>query len=440
MHTSYETLLKPSGNEDVRPFAVRAALRNVRYFGFDFTPSEEALDHLLGLMPNATCISIRYNRFHSTPRLFPCLFKANRMITKLDIFAPHFAEQNIMRLVEMYSGCLQELRLRNKVRSRDSYSAIAECAKLRLLNLYASRGFGDDILEKLARNAPDLYSLTLRSCTSLTNAGLRHLRVLCRLRYLRLYECGNLTRTALRGLASIPSLQNLDFRHPCFDITVPQSITSLKDLRVLKLHKGVTSEGFQIICENFQRLEVLAIGDCRQLTDADGVGFSQLKNLRELSIGVAHRFGDLTFVNGLQPLALEHLSIRSCPVTDVGLICINAHHGRLRTLKLFNCRWITDFGLVKVLSREPFLQKLQLQACVSLSDRCIPHDFADTCPRLERFTVRDCFLTAQLKREFKERRPSVDLEGGIYSPRNSRDWTGRDGSRDFIDHQGRYWR
>ena len=216
-------------------------------------------------------------------------------------------------------------------------------------------------MASLVRNAPDLTSLHLNGSLWLTDVGLTHVRAIKRLRCLRLPGCYTLSNDALCDLGACRSVQHLDLRFTRFEAKGPQRSACLRDLRTLLLSTEMDSESFNLVLDNFRRLEVLHVVDCSALTDTDGAKFRLLTCLKELEFDNGVGFTDLTFAQGLGSPAMEKLAIRGSQLTDAGLASIAVHHKHLSALRLRGGHSVADNGLRAFFLQQPFLCVLSLE-------------------------------------------------------------------------------
>ena len=141
--------------------SVRKALRNVRNLHLNFNVPGDTLEHFLGLMPNATCISLFSGEecFELIPRLGSYLLKPTQMFTKLDLSRHAFHHDDVVPLVRKLSRTLRELRLDTYNLTYSAHVTISSCTELRSLFLKSAEFFENSHLENLVRNNPNLEDL-----------------------------------------------------------------------------------------------------------------------------------------------------------------------------------------------------------------------------------------------------------------------------------------
>lgn len=268
--------------------------------------------------------------------------------------------------------------------------AICDCTKLRHLRLYRAFDFVDRHLEKLIRNVPNLETLNASSCDELTGAGSQRIQDLRKLRSLHI--AGNaVSSDAFTGLGEISTLRNRSLIGSNIDIGILPSVARLNDLRSLTLDFAIESEDFSMICENFKMLEMLALRDCRRLSDAEGMKIRTSKHLTSITLYICPEFTDRTFESGLGSSALEDIALSGCDLTDVGLASMAAHHGRLRSLSFGRCEKHTAIGVASLVEREPYLRDLSLSTCTRLSDKLVSL-LEPVCPRLRHSLICQAIL------------------------------------------------
>lgn len=334
--------------------------------------------------------------------------KMERMFTKLDFYESHLSDDQLIGIVRMYSESLKVLRLGGKLLTSRSYAGLSDCRKLQQFDLIWAERFEDIHLENLVRNAPNLETLGLDVCDSLTDASVPCIHDLKKIQNLRLVFCRSLTPDALSGLGRLQNLRCVSMVGSKVDDRFFRSIACLKDLRSLAADAKMSPESFGVIWRNFENLGKLHLENCKKLTDAMGVRFRSLKNLNNLLIGKGKKFTNVTFFNGLGSSEMSKLCLYDCSMTDIGLASIAAHHRRLRALSLADCDEITDAGLTHLLRSEPLLQNLMIEGCSRLTDVWI-RELETTCPRLQCLSLTETRIKYRVARRFKERRPSVDV-------------------------------
>ena len=263
-------------------------------------------------------------------------------------------------------------------------------------------------MRELVLNAPDLITLELIGCYTLTDAGAAHIHGFRSLKKLSLSPPDNLTSSAKCDLGRIRSLQELSFDEDLLSHDLLQSMANLKDLRVLGEFSDVDSRGFDIICTSFERLESLEIS-FSLFSDVDGKKLCRFKNLKNLRLDDSEDLTDVTFTEGIRHCSLQKLSISHCVrLTGLGISCINTSRGPLRELSLNNSGEIRDSDLEDILRRGNFLRSVHVSNCRSLSDTWV-EVFQSCCPRLERLELAVSALKKSSLRKLSSRRPTVAL-------------------------------
>ena len=145
------------------------------------------------------------------------------------------------------------------------------------------------------------------------------------------------------------------------------------------------------------------------LTDVDGAKFHLFKHLKDLTLKNGVGLTNLTYEKGLGSSTMERLSLGSCALTDVGLSSVAARHDRLKTIRISDCKKVTDDGIKTLFQHEPFLERLDLIACMSVTSACL-EAFEDYCPRLQEVRLYSCSITYAGVVSFAERRPFVNTQ------------------------------
>lgn len=410
----------------------KVSLCNLQHLHLELGSSAKLLNALLEVIPNATSLRLSATADDfNIGEMVSALRSKPLMLTKLDCKFDGFnfrTGDHLRPLLKMCSGGLQVLKLDCRDMSHKTFMALSKCSKLQHLTLSNASVFGNDHLEKLVRNVPDLETLHIYGYNRLTGAGLKCVQDLRKLRSLHI-EGNAIPNGALSGLGEISTLRDLSLTVSKTDIGIIQTvarlpvlrslglhvpnsgiledptgtstigsgllqhIACLNGLRILALNVALGSEDFSVICENFPMLEKLALRDCSKLSDADGMKLRLLKHLKSIRMELCLGFNDLTFERGLGSSALEEIDLSSCNVTDAGLASIAAHHGRLRSLSFFHCAAITDTGVASLVEREPYLRYLGLPLCAGLSSRILSL-LEPVCPRLRVLIIGGRFIEA----------------------------------------------
>ena len=394
---------------------IRESLQNVRALFIDEEPSAAMLSSLLRFMPNLTSLTLlsggMVGNDHSF-ELVPCLLSGGQIFTKLDLRDIVLHDEQLIGIVNLYSGNLVDVRLKCCELSQIAYEALSICTKLRCLSLERPELLEDTHLRAIIRKAPELESLSLFGSKKLIEEALELVGDIRGLRRLKLEALRGFEGGKLGAISKMTSLQKLSLLNIKFEIKEMEHLRHLTDLRKLELCAAVTPEAFAIICGNFRNLEKLRLAACLELTDADGTKLRHLKHLRSLKLEGAFRLTDLTFAEGLNLPSLEVLFISGCGLTDVGLAGIAAHHARLKHLSLPFCERITDRGLAVLLRRQTRLRNLSLVACTSLTGGILT-ELVNICPRLEEVNIYSVpSVSLRALGYFKRRRPQVTVFNG----------------------------
>lgn len=389
---------------------LRKSLINVRHLGFFVSMTANALDRFLEMMPNLTSLDVN-GLFEADLRiLLPCFARAPQKFTKLNLKF-EFIEDIVLRdLLSLHTNCLQELHIlpRGRLALDKAYDVIADCRKLRRLELGDASCLTDAQLDRIVCKAPDLEVLEYAFARHLTEGGLNQMHRLKKLRRLGMAFATGLPTETLCTVGSLSSLRHLDLTEACCDLTVFRSIASLKELRSLEVGSSeFTSECFSIIVEKFVKLEKLHLHESRMLTDEDGVKFCRLQNLKDLKLAQAWGFTDETFEKGLGSPAMERIDLFDCSLTDVGLASLAAKHASLRELVLAKCRKITDAGVASLLRNLPVLRFFDVLGGPSLGVDAIGLLLGDECPRLTSLFVNE--LSDGVGDLIRGRRPRLHL-------------------------------
>ncbi|XP_043979781.1 F-box/LRR-repeat protein fbxl-1 isoform X2 [Gambusia affinis] len=383
--------------------------------------------------------------------------------------------RNLRRLLVEQHATLRELDLSRTAVTPESLRIIAQVDGLVLeeLRLQGCRELSDRSVEVLLQQQRRLRRLDLSGCTELSSRSvLAAARGLQALTQLSLSRDWRITERGLAELLSLPSLRSLDLSE-CLQIsgaelisglTPPsaararltvlnlRSCTYLRDAAVLSLSQlladslleldltscvNVTDLSVCAIATYLQRLQVLRLGWCKEVSDRgllgvpqesrsephDGTGDGgpsftrtfgnmgffqpprmpfeerptlatlnqlQLQRLQELDLSACARLTDCSITQVVRFPELQRLSLCMLPeLSDAGLAAVGRSCRSLTSLALSHCPGIGDGGVAQA---APFLQRLQhlqLACCSNITDRTL-HLLMRHCRRLKTLDVSRC--------------------------------------------------
>ena len=199
-------------------------LRGGKHSRTDVALSSEISEALLELIPNVTSMSVP---FAPGVTVVPCLLKANRGFTCLEISSWELPDEMLVKLIRMCVGSLERLLDGFWRLGPEACSTICSCSKLRCLDICGATSFNDSHMEELVLNAPDLISLKLSGCFCLDDAGVAHIHGYRGLQELSLSNALPVTSSAKCSLDRIPSLRELHFDERFLDRDLLQSMMSV---------------------------------------------------------------------------------------------------------------------------------------------------------------------------------------------------------------------
>ena len=366
-------------------------------------------------MPNVDSLMVqtRGSDFFTCESVLSYMSSIDQKFVKLDFSWSVIADDVVVRLVELYSSSLRELRLDHCMRlTRVAWTAISGCAKLRTLSIRDAQNFQNNHLEKILLNAINLEFLNLNCCIGISNESIRHVDNLKRLRHLEMPECRFIDDRVFRSLSQLSALQYLDLADLRHNINLFHRIASLKDLRTLILPRrtdGVTLECFAALCKSLRKLEVLEMGFLAPLTNADGLNFPSLNELKQLRLWCVPNFAHRAFKEAFASPKLETLELRDVSLTPVALCRAVTRYSRLKSLALLYCDSITDDDVESLLRDLPDVRGIVLLGCPQLTDRFF-EALQNLCPKLTDLRVANCQTSYLGEREFLRRRwkPSLN--------------------------------
>lgn len=237
---------------------------------------------------------------------------------------------------------------------------------------------------RFTRSMPDLETLDMSWCTSLTDDSFSDLSSLDQLRRLNCRGCYQLTEVGLQQLAALPLRDlnlcggvNLRSTNANLPLTIEQlqlshcdmigsldgvsRLVHLRDLRLDDCHH-LTDSSLTAL-SGLVALHTLDLSSCHELSDISALG--GLTELRELSLAHNAR------VHNLKPLrtltALQSLSVQGCNIDDDDVWALSGAT-QLSILNLRHCSNVTDRGL-QGLAPLTGMRTLDLHGCQALTDQ-----------------------------------------------------------------------
>ena len=176
-----------------------------------------------------------------------------------------------------------------------SYSGVVQCTKLQKVRITPKDEFEDGHSEEPVGNAPNLESPESWESSAITDAGLKHIQCVRKLRYLSLSKCDGVGRDAIHAsLLETLRLMDLSLRFRARDIG---GLANLKNLESLKLSAKIDAESSNLICEELEKLGDLRLVDCGRL-----IHVGEWNSVRP-KISKSGRSSVSTPANGLRPSA-----------------------------------------------------------------------------------------------------------------------------------------
>ncbi|KAM4733675.1 uncharacterized protein fbxl9 isoform 1-T1 [Anableps anableps] len=395
--------------------------------------------------------------------------------------------RNLRRLLVEQRSTLRALDLSRTSITPESLRIIAQVEGLVLeeLHLQGCKELTDYSVEALVKHQPRLLRLDISSCTELTSRSVEAAaQGLQALTHLSLSRDWRITEKGLAELLSVSSLVSLDLSE-CLHISGTElvkglkgpnaaraelqvlnlrSCTYLRDLAVFSLTQllgdslreldltscvNVTDLSVCAIATYLQKLEVLRLGWCKEVTDwgllgmvqkslcepddemgdrgprftrmFGNMGFFQpprmpfeerpklltqrdlqqfqqragasllaLKRLRELDLSACGKLTDSSVTQVVRFPELQRLSLSMLPeLSDASLASVGRSCRSLTSLALSHCPGVTDRGVAQA---APFLHRLQhlhLSCCNNITDRTL-YLLMQHCRRLKTLDVSRC--------------------------------------------------
>lgn len=395
--------------------------------------------------------------------------------------------RNLRRLLTEQKSTLVALDLSRTSITPESLRTIAKVQDLVLeeLCLHGCKELTDYSVEVLVKHQPSLQRLDISACTELTSRSVEAVaRGLKTLTHFSLSRDWRITEKGLADLLSVPSLRSLDLSE-CLHISGAEivkglmgstsaraqletlslkSCTYIKDLAVFSLTQllgntlreldltscvNVTDLSVRSIATYLQRLVVLRLGWCKEVTDwgllgmvattecepdqemgdkgprftrtfgnmgffkpprlpfeerpklvtqndleqfqqQAGASLLALNRLRELDLSACPKLTDSSITQVVRYPDLHCLSLSMLPnITDASLVSVAWHCRSLTSLALSHCPGISDRGVAQAAPYLHRLQHLYLSCCNNITDRSL-FVLVQHCKRLRTLDISRC--------------------------------------------------
>ncbi|XP_013889586.1 SCF E3 ubiquitin ligase complex F-box protein grrA [Austrofundulus limnaeus] len=395
--------------------------------------------------------------------------------------------RNLKRLLTEQRSTMKVLDISRTSITPESLRTIAQVQGLVLEELYLQgcKELTDYSVEILVKHQPGLLKLDISGCTELTSRSVEAVaRGLKSLTHLSLSRDWRITEKGLADLLSVSSLTSLDLSE-CPHISGTEMVKGLKgskpsranlemlnlksctyvrDLAVFSLTQllgdslreldltscvNVTDLSVCAIATSLQKLVVLRLGWCKEITDWGLLGMVQktqsepddetgdrgpsftrtfgnmgffkpprmpfeerpkmvtqdelqqfkqkagasllaLKRLRELDLSACAKLTDSSITQVIRHPELQCLSLSMLPdITDASLVSVGRFCRSLTSLALSQCPGITDRGVAQAVPHLHRLQHLHLSCCNNITDRSL-FLLMQNCKRLKTVDVSMC--------------------------------------------------
>jgi len=211
------------------------------------------------------------------------------------------------------------------------------------LDLSINSNIVDNTAEALSIEMPNIRTLSLRLCSGITGQalkyiaclkflqdldlsfcelvvdGMEHLRSLTKLQKLNLCAC-NLTNEDVKCLAELVSLRELNLNQ-CEKIKDDclLFLSELRSMQVLKLRncRNITSRGVAYLVE-MKALRRLDLSGCRAITDSDIAKLAEMKTLQHLDLSECN-LTNACVAHLAKCANLKWLDLRRCHITSEAL-------------------------------------------------------------------------------------------------------------------------
>ena len=294
---------------------------------------------------------------------------------------------NIAELIEKCETLEQFVFSNNSNLSNECLLKLAHsCPKLAVLSLVeGTTGWKNNrCFKEIINNCVNLTTLSLSSCSALTNEELKYICNAPKLKSLSFWGLQEMKDGAYMfwGLQQILSQKckqiNMVGINNCLGVNDKiEYLAKMKDLESLVLPNVVNTEGLiKILTKQFKRLQQLSIWDSRNLSD---------NQLEELTKSCAN---------------LKRLNVGLCTsLTNKGIMALTKNCIQLKTLDISECRNLTDCSLNYIALHLEEIENLDISRLTNITqegikgvvDNCLRLKFI-CCSRNEEIKVTSTFL------------------------------------------------
>jgi F-box/leucine-rich repeat protein 2/20 len=216
-------------------------------------------------------------------------------------------------------------------------------------NLDTGTEITNAVVQEVCCMKPDVYSLNLKKCTSVTDIGLWAIARYCtNLKELTLSQCDGITNIGLRSLAmKCTGIENLDFTN-C---------------------RNLDDHALRVIAAGMWGLKTFTLTGCNNITDS---GIAEVArcchHLVELDVSNCAKVGEYG---------------------DKALLEVGKYCHDLKTLNMFGCNHVADAGIKAIANGCRQIENLQLTGCRELSGSAVKA-LAQHCPELRNLSIANC--------------------------------------------------
>lgn len=255
-----------------------------------------------------------------------------------------------------------------------SFSALSKCHHLQVIKARRCPKVSNFEITQIMQNCRNLFELEVEGCEGTSRLDLSSLSRHVRISSLSMANCSGVDDHAI--LKTIPYLGEL--------VSIDLSNSKVTDSVVMALAKyckkinravfeGVsllTDAGITPLFVTHKEMRVLRLSDCPKLTRESLQHLMYMKNLEVLTLDLTKIDDDTLQLIIKNNPNLRILSVNWCMVSSETLEAIANHCPRLNELRIGGIKndKITNAKVIDLLNKCPLLNKLELEACVLLTD------------------------------------------------------------------------
>lgn len=268
----------------------------------------------------------------------------------------------------------------------------------------------DENFTKYIKKIPTLKTLKLNFCKQLNHNAIKNIRKLS-LNCLTLRMCTSISDAALVYLGQINSLEYLDLSG-CHRITNEglSTLSNLTNLKKINLTNCASLESIETL-SNYLSVTNLNLTRCQNIRQLPTDFFITLTRLIKLDM-TSTKINNLYLQEWSKLTSLEILLLKDCTIVSSKMLAHLPHQHQLRILNLRGCINVDDSGLKKI-SKSLTLKELDISFCNKITANGL--EFIKKIKTLRKLKLISCHLISNDDLDRYKRESSIQ-EVIKYSP------------------------